>query len=95
MPPDGLDPYRFPGMRGLPEEEAGEPPWLRLPYPRPTPTVRPAPELPSPSRRLDLQACLTIAGVTLVPEDLHAIEVLSGLDETTFAAVRRWIDGSY
>ncbi|MGW7098648.1 hypothetical protein [Streptomyces sp. NPDC054838] len=94
MPPEGLDPYRFPGMRGLPDDEAGEHPWLRLPYPRPTSPVRPSPGFLSPSRRLDLQACLTVAGITLVAEDLHAIEAIAGLDETTYAAVRRWISSA-
>ncbi|MEU8462506.1 hypothetical protein [Streptomyces sp. NPDC029003] len=42
-------------------------------------------------RRLDLQACLTVAGIPLLAGDPHAIEVLAAVDETTYAAVRRWI----
>ncbi|WP_406385948.1 hypothetical protein [Streptomyces sp. NBC_00211] len=42
-------------------------------------------------RRLELHACLTAAGVTPLAGDLHAIEVLSTVDDATNAAVRRWI----
>ncbi|KIF04353.1 hypothetical protein PL81_19185 [Streptomyces sp. RSD-27] len=85
------DPYRFPGLRGLPSEgEAG----ARLP---PTPLSAP---LPAPDtaerrrRRLDLHACLTVAGIPPRAGDLHAIEVLSLLDDTTYAALRRWLTGT-
>ncbi|MER5933723.1 hypothetical protein [Streptomyces sp. NPDC002054] len=42
-------------------------------------------------RRLDLHAALTAAGIPPLAGDLHAIEALSALDDTTHAAVQRWI----
>ncbi|MFJ6718663.1 MULTISPECIES: hypothetical protein [unclassified Streptomyces] len=46
---------------------------------------------PEDRRRLELQACLTAAGITLLADDPHAIGVLAGVDEITYQAVRRWI----
>ncbi|MFJ8163496.1 hypothetical protein ACIRBY_21585 [Streptomyces sp. NPDC096136] len=45
-------------------------------------------------RRLDLHACLTVAGIPPRAGDLHAIEVLSLVDDTTHAALLRWITGT-
>lgn len=42
-------------------------------------------------RRLDLQAALIRAGVAPAPGDLHAVEVLSALDDIVNDTVRRWI----
>ncbi|MEU9003663.1 hypothetical protein [Streptomyces sp. NPDC048551] len=83
-----LDPYRFPGMRGAAK---GEEPGAQGPDPA-RPCGSPPSRLSSVDRRrLDLQACLTVAGIPLLAGDPHAIEVLAGIDETTYAAVRRWI----
>ncbi|MFF3504672.1 hypothetical protein [Streptomyces sp. NPDC003247] len=46
---------------------------------------------PADRRRLELHAALTRVGVAPAPEDLHAMEALSALDDLTNAAVRRWI----
>ncbi|MFD7137193.1 hypothetical protein [Streptomyces sp. NPDC059894] len=46
---------------------------------------------PADRRRLELHAALTRVGVAPAPEDLHAMEALSALDDMTNAAVRRWI----
>ncbi|MET9962211.1 hypothetical protein ABZ128_24675 [Streptomyces sp. NPDC006326] len=91
------DPYRFPGMRGLPEgEEAST---LSPPSPLSGPLPgwgRPPGGLaPADRRRLDLHACLTTAGVPPRAGDLHAIEALSTVDDTTYAAIRRWITGTH
>lgn len=93
LPRGALDPYRFPGLRGLGEDED---PSAQDSHPhlhdRVPPSGRP-PALVSPEdrRRLELQACLTAAGITLLADDPHAIGVLAGVDEITYQAVRRWI----
>ncbi|MFD5423244.1 hypothetical protein ACFWJT_35165 [Streptomyces sp. NPDC127069] len=92
------DPYRFPGLRGLPHEGevgAGLPP-TPLSVPLPAPDRRPdAPDTAERRRRrLDLHASLTVAGIAPRAGDLHAIEVLSLVDDTTFAALLRWITGT-
>ncbi|MFD5270372.1 hypothetical protein [Streptomyces sp. NPDC058335] len=46
---------------------------------------------PADRRRLELHAALVRAGVAPAPGDLHAVEVLSILDDTVNDAVRRWI----
>ncbi|MEU9028988.1 hypothetical protein AB0D46_15980 [Streptomyces sp. NPDC048383] len=40
---------------------------------------------------MDLQAALTTAGIPPLPGDLEAIHTLSALDDTTNAALVRWI----
>ncbi|MFF4330306.1 hypothetical protein ACGFY6_27060 [Streptomyces sp. NPDC048387] len=98
------DPYRFPGLRGdAPYEEeaqAGAPAdaWPGLlpePGPLPAPARRPGAGGPDPAdrRRLDLHVWLTSAGVRPHADDPHAIAVLSTVDDTTHAALRRWITG--
>ncbi|MFJ8214021.1 hypothetical protein [Streptomyces sp. NPDC096033] len=88
------DPYRFPGLRGLPDEgeaESDRPP-TPLSVPLPAPDRRPDAPDTAERRRLDLHASLTVAGVAPHAGDLHAIEVLSlVVDDTTFAALLRWI----
>ncbi|MET8752058.1 hypothetical protein ABZW32_18435 [Streptomyces sp. NPDC004667] len=89
LPRRKLDPYRFPGMRGLPDSgETGARGSL--------PGSGPPPRGPGPEerRRLDLYACLTAAGIRPLAADLRAIEVLSALDDVTHATVRRWISGT-
>lgn len=89
VPRTTFDPYRFPGMRGLAdseEPEAGCPEG-----PPPAGDGPPGTLTPVDRRRLELHACLTAAGVTPLAGDLHAIEVLSTVDDATNAAVRRWI----
>ncbi|RKT05996.1 hypothetical protein BX286_4029 [Streptomyces sp. 3211.6] len=90
------DPYRLPGLRGLPHEEEAD---ARLPptplsAPLPDPALRPAVPESADRRRLDLHACLTAAGIPPRAGDLHAIEVLTLVDDTTYAALRRWITGT-
>ncbi|TDU69029.1 hypothetical protein EDD91_7678 [Streptomyces sp. KS 21] len=88
-----LDPYRFPGIRGLADAEE-----LSAPCPRgPLPASGHPPGGLSPAdrRRLDLHACLTAAGVPPLDGDLHAIEVLTTVDDATNAAVRRWISSAF
>ncbi|MET9463828.1 hypothetical protein ABZY44_03200 [Streptomyces sp. NPDC006544] len=46
---------------------------------------------PVDRRRLDLQAALTAAGIAPLPGDMESIYILSALDDTTHAAVVRWI----
>ncbi|MFJ5551182.1 hypothetical protein [Streptomyces sp. NPDC093225] len=90
------DPYRFPGLRGLPyDEEAG----ARIPAnplsdPLPDADRRPGTEGLTHRRRHDLHTCLTVAGITPRDGDLHAIDVLCRVDDTTYVALRRWITGS-
>ncbi|AXE25092.1 hypothetical protein C0216_18010 [Streptomyces globosus] len=88
-PRAALDPYRFPGLRGLTADT--EPEALEPEDPLP-PAARSSDSLTScDRRRLDLHACLTVAGVPPAAEDLHAITVLSAADDATYTAVRRWI----
>ncbi|MEV4193235.1 hypothetical protein [Streptomyces toxytricini] len=92
-PRASLDPYRFPGLRGLAAdaEPAGTEPEDPLP-----PAARSSDSLTSADRRrLDLHACLTVAGVPPAAEDLHAITVLSAADDATYTAVRRWITNTW
>lgn len=84
------DPYRFPGMRGIPDDQEGGPP-SPLSGPLSSPARLPGVLAAADHRRLDLHACLTTAGIPPHDGDLHAIEVLSMVDDTTYAAVRRWI----
>ncbi|MFF9193588.1 hypothetical protein ACF09L_00130 [Streptomyces sp. NPDC014779] len=99
-----LDPYRFPAayVDDLPElTELPEPtPTVcgviergddTLPAPDPASRLFPALE-PADRRRLDLHAALTAAGIAPRPGDLDAIEALCRLDDTTHAALRRWIN---
>nr|WSX53824.1 hypothetical protein OG409_35820 [Streptomyces sp. NBC_00974] len=46
---------------------------------------------PMDRRRLDLQAALTTVGIPPLPGDVEAIYILSVLDDTTHAALVRWI----
>ncbi|MFB6807756.1 hypothetical protein [Streptomyces sp. NPDC056387] len=102
VPRRTFDPYRFPGIRGW--ADTGQPSSGCPQAPPPTgdgppgdrPPRGPAPGVPSPEdrRRLELQACLTAAGVPPHAGDLHAIEVLSMIDDATNAAIRRWICGA-
>lgn len=47
---------------------------------------------PSDRKRLDLHATLTTAGIAPLPGDLAAIDALCSLDDTTHAALQRWIN---
>ncbi|AZM90275.1 MULTISPECIES: hypothetical protein [Streptomyces] len=98
------DPYRFPGLRSHPyddDAEAGAPvdAWpgpSPAPGPPPAPARRPGADATPDSadrRRLDLHTWLTSAGVRPHTDDPHAIAVLSTVDDTTHAALRRWITG--
>ncbi|OQR64615.1 hypothetical protein B6E66_07960 [Streptomyces maremycinicus] len=61
-------------------------------WPAPDPGRRlPQALAPADRRRLELHAALVRAGVAPAPGDLHAVEVLSVLDDTVNDAVRRWI----
>ncbi|MEU2548524.1 hypothetical protein ABZ618_24300 [Streptomyces roseolus] len=92
-----LDPYRFPAalVDDLPEPAptaccAMEPGTVSPPVP--DPASRPfSPLEPADHRRLELHAALTTAGIAPRPGDLDAIEALCRLDDTTHAALRRWI----
>ncbi|MGX1508621.1 UNVERIFIED_CONTAM: hypothetical protein RKD43_007330 [Streptomyces graminofaciens] len=75
-----IDPYRFPGATDD----------YLLPAPRPGQRV-PLPLEPADRRRLDLHAALTTAGIAPLPGDLAAIDALCALDDTTHAALQRWI----
>ncbi|MFG2715056.1 hypothetical protein ACGFX2_31515 [Streptomyces goshikiensis] len=88
-PREALDPYRFPGVRGFEDRED-----TLLPSSVPTPDSeeRPLGRISAAHyRRLDLHAALTAAGIPPLAGDLRAIEAVSALDDTTNAAVRRWI----
>ncbi|MFF5505654.1 hypothetical protein ACF1E9_12510 [Streptomyces roseolus] len=92
-----LDPYRFPAalVDDVPEPThttrgAVEPDIVPLPASEPDSRVFSS-LAPVDRRRLDLHAALTVAGVTPRPGDLDAIEALCRLDDTTHAALRRWI----
>ncbi|MFC8981154.1 hypothetical protein ACFU3J_15475 [Streptomyces sp. NPDC057411] len=93
-----LDPYRFPTMLvdDRPEPmptvygvtEPGD-----YPLPAPSPESRLVDLLgPADRRRLELHAALTTAGIAPLPGDLDAIDALCALDDTTHAALRRWIN---
>ncbi|MFE7646586.1 hypothetical protein [Streptomyces phaeoluteigriseus] len=102
-----LDPYRcgFDAHTALSEAEAqgqwGDEDWRvppqarteeQAPWTAPEPGPRPPLALaPADRRRLELHAALVRAGVAPAPGDLHAVAVLSTLDDTVNDAVRRWI----
>ncbi len=101
-----LDPYRFPGADSMESMSCEAPPQKpgdtnTLPplggeesarAHRPTSDPRLTWSLePSDRRRLDLHAALTAVGIPPLPGDLAAIHILSGLDDTTNAALVRWI----
>ncbi|MEU7599658.1 hypothetical protein [Streptomyces sp. NPDC041003] len=91
VPQLALDPYRFPGavdtVDSMPCDANGQPP-----FGEPDPQTRLSwPLQPSDRRRLDLHAALTTAGVPPTSGDLEAIHALSALDDTTNAALVRWI----
>ncbi|GGT80401.1 MULTISPECIES: hypothetical protein [Streptomyces] len=104
-----LDPYRFPAvfMEDRYEEtstacgsmEFGDyslpaPAQVPSPAPAPAPSSRPSIRLaPADRRRLDLHAALTAAGIAPLPGDLHAIDALCTLDDTTHIALQRWLGG--
>ncbi|MEV4333723.1 hypothetical protein AB0K02_24825 [Streptomyces sp. NPDC049597] len=92
-----FDPYRFPGAVA---DERPEGAHTTLGLLEPGDFVRPAPDpgrraavplKPTDRRRLDLHAVLTAAGIAPRPGDLAAIEALCALDDTTHAALQRWI----
>ncbi|WP_338674931.1 hypothetical protein V1460_19520 [Streptomyces sp. SCSIO 30461] len=95
-----VDLYRFPGtdfIGGLGDGSGaytgtytGD---FFLPPPEPEQRL-PFPLNPADSRRLDLHAALTSAGIAPLPGDLEAIEALCLLDDTTNATLRRWITGT-
>ncbi|MFE0674798.1 hypothetical protein [Streptomyces sp. NPDC058867] len=94
-----LDPYRFPAARL--GEDLPEPASAALggtdgdgdyPLPAPDPASRLSiPLEPADRRRLELHAALTTAGIAPMPGDLDAIAVLCRLDDSTHAALQRWI----
>ncbi|UUU45139.1 hypothetical protein [Streptomyces sp. NBC_00162] len=83
-----LDPYRFPGAdTGEPSCGEQHPQALRPKSdPRLAWSLKPVDE-----RRLDLHVALTTVGIPPLPGDLEAIHTLSSLDDTTNAALVRWI----
>ncbi|MDX3538638.1 hypothetical protein PV721_30710 [Streptomyces sp. MB09-01] len=95
VPQLALDPYRFPGAPDtvdsapgdVPCNANGQPPFGEVD----AQTHLAWPLQPSDRRRLDLHAALTTAGVPPTPGDLEAIRTLSALDDTTSAALVRWI----
>lgn len=105
-----LDPYRFPGADTFqptthdapPQSRPGDTGWLLPPIREerpgahgPTSDPRLGRTLtPMDRRRLDLQAALTIAGIAPLPGDVESIHILSTLDDTTHAALVRWITTS-
>ena len=93
-----LDPYRFPAPHAdnKPEQTptapgATEPGDYLLPAPDPASRLS-IPLEPADRRRLELHAALTTAGIAPLPGDLNAIKALCQLDDTTHAALRRWIN---
>ncbi|MFJ8077156.1 hypothetical protein ACIQ7Q_25315 [Streptomyces sp. NPDC096176] len=91
--PSTADPYRFPGTLDDPapcDHGAFEPGDYLLAAPHPEQRV-PLPLEPCDRRRLDLHAALTTAGIAPLPGDLAAIDALCALDDTTHAALQRWI----
>ncbi|MFP1624291.1 hypothetical protein ACLB9X_03535 [Streptomyces sp. 5K101] len=94
-----FDPYRFPGALIDATEVAhvtyGGPESDDYVLPAPDPGRRvPMPLDPADRRRLDLHAALTTAGIAPLPGDLAAIEALCRLDDSTHAALQRWITHS-
>ncbi|MDT9700956.1 hypothetical protein [Streptomyces sp. P17] len=93
-----LDPYRFPAVRAddwpqqtssaLDGTELGD---YVLPAPDPASRLS-IPLEPADRRRLELHAALTTAGIAPLPGDLDAIAALCQLDDTTHAALRRWLN---
>ncbi|WP_327262241.1 hypothetical protein OG444_12480 [Streptomyces sp. NBC_01232] len=91
-PQEALDPYRFPGVRGLGDREQAR---LESTAATPDPQEQSAGRISAAhGRRLALHAALTTAGIPPLAGDCHAIEVVSALDDTTNAAIRRWIAGT-
>ncbi len=95
-----LDPYRFPAAR-TGEQLQQSPTTLGATdlgdylLPAPDPASRlPMSLEPADRRRLELRAALTTAGIAPLPGDLDAIKALCQLDDTTHAALRRWINHS-
>ncbi|MGX1274368.1 hypothetical protein [Streptomyces phaeoluteigriseus] len=82
----GDDDWRVPPQARNEEDEA-----LCVPDPDPRSPLAPAPD---DRRRIELHAALVRAGVAPAPGDLHAVGVLSTLDDTVNEAVRRWIAAS-
>ncbi|MBT2447456.1 hypothetical protein J7F03_10290 [Streptomyces sp. ISL-43] len=111
LPQLGLDPYRFPGADTVqpathdaaPQSRPGDTDWLLPPFGEERPGAHgPASDrrlgrslTPMDRRRLDLQAALTTAGIPPLPGDVEAIYILSALDDTTHAALVRWITTSH
>ncbi|MFB7979913.1 hypothetical protein [Streptomyces vinaceus] len=94
-PRKALDPYRFPGIRDVEETDWKGDDRVMGPVPIPDPQEQPRGRIGSEHyRRLELHAALTAAGIPPAAGDLHAIAVVSALDDTTNAAVRRWIAGA-
>ncbi|MFE9635842.1 hypothetical protein [Streptomyces sp. NPDC006463] len=100
-----LDPYRFPGADTVEAIPCDTPPQKpdeenRLPslgeddpraHRQPSDPRRAWSLKPLDRRRLDLHAALTTVGIPPLPGDLEAIHTLSELDDTTNAALVRWI----
>lgn len=103
-----LDPYRFPGADTVQPIPCDVPPQKPDEENRPPPddeeNPRAHPQPPDPRRartlkpwdrrRLDLHAALTTVGIPPLPGDLEALHTLSTLDDTTNAALVRWITAS-
>lgn len=90
-----LDPYRFPAALDLPAPTPTvhgviERDNSLLPAPHPKTRLQP-PLGPADRRRLELHTALTTAGIAPRPGDLDAIDALCRLDDTTHAALQRWI----
>ncbi|MFI1510275.1 hypothetical protein [Streptomyces sp. NPDC020597] len=80
----GDEDWRVPPQARAAEEEK---PWPATGPGRPLPRGM----APADRRRLELHAALIRAGVAPEPGDLHAVEVLSALDDGVNDAIRRWI----
>ncbi|MFG2990459.1 hypothetical protein ACGFZK_14415 [Streptomyces sp. NPDC048257] len=105
LPQLTLDPYRFPGADIVEPTACDVPPQKPGEGKRPhllsdeNPRTDPQPSDPrhtwslkaSDRRRLDLHTALTTVGIPPLPGDLAAIHTLSALDDTTNAALVRWI----